>query len=118
MGQQSGAMSLRLRINCIMAGLTLLFFGIVMVLEVESTRRSVREEIEASSRIATQLLAQIGKISEREGAEPLADTLRRLGRVRGNEVFFYDTDGRLLYSSPPSPYKAGLNAPDWFNRLV
>ena len=88
------------------------------MLEAESTRRSVREEIEASSRIATQLLTQISKAGEQQGAPALAETLQKVGRVRGNEVFLYGTDGRLLYSSPPSPYKAGRDAPDWFTRLV
>jgi two-component system sensor histidine kinase UhpB len=31
---------------------------------------------------------------------------------------FTDPDGRVLYTSPPSTYKAGRDAPDWFERAI
>jgi two-component system sensor histidine kinase UhpB len=30
----------------------------------------------------------------------------------------FDEEGQELYRSPPSPYKAGRDAPDWFERLI
>jgi two-component system sensor histidine kinase UhpB len=44
--------------------------------------------------------------------------LRGLGRVRSTEIRLVDGDGNELYRSPPSPYKAGRNAPGWFEALV
>jgi hypothetical protein len=50
--------------------------------------------------------------------EVLLAFLRHVGRVRANEIRFYDADDRLLYESPPSIYKKGRWAPEWFTRLV
>ena len=41
-----------------------------------------------------------------------------MGRVRANEIRFYDLGGTLLYESPPSSYKKGRWAPSWFSDLV
>jgi len=38
--------------------------------------------------------------------------------VRSNEIILYDAQGQELYRSPPSTYKAGRDAPDWFERLI
>ncbi|MCW5626062.1 MAG: PAS domain S-box protein, partial [Burkholderiales bacterium] len=44
--------------------------------------------------------------------------LRGLGRVRAHDIRFFDADDQPLYASPPSVYKVGQDAPDWFVRLV
>jgi two-component system sensor histidine kinase UhpB len=44
--------------------------------------------------------------------------LRDTGRVRANDIRLYDTNGELLYQSPPSLYKAGRDAPAWYAALV
>ena len=44
--------------------------------------------------------------------------LRHLGRVRANEIKMYDDNDQLIYTSPPSQYKQGKWAPDWFTRLA
>jgi two-component system sensor histidine kinase UhpB len=44
--------------------------------------------------------------------------LQGVGRIRSNEVMLFDAAGQELYRSPPSPYKAGRNAPDWFVDLI
>jgi len=38
--------------------------------------------------------------------------------VRANDIYLYDAGGKELYSSPPATYKAGRDAPDWFEALL
>jgi two-component system sensor histidine kinase UhpB len=113
-----GRMSLRLKINLIFSTLTVIVFGVLIAVEIASTRNSVREEMEASGRIAAQLLGRVGSHYTREGLPDLLQFLRSTGRVRANDIAVYDAYGELLYQSPPSPYKAGRFAPDWYTRLV
>jgi two-component system sensor histidine kinase UhpB len=86
--------------------------------EVAGTRASVREEMEASSRIASQLLGRISHFYARNMMPELVAFLRDTGRVRANDIRLYDTNGELLYQSPPSLYKAGRDAPAWYAALV
>jgi two-component system sensor histidine kinase UhpB len=44
--------------------------------------------------------------------------LEQLGRVRANDITLTDSTGKVLYRSPPSTYKVGREAPDWFAALV
>jgi hypothetical protein len=39
--------------------------------------------------------------------------LRDVGRIRSNDITRVDASGTALYRSPPSPYRAGRNAPHW-----
>lgn len=111
-------MSLRLKINLIFSALTVIVFGVLIAVEIGATRASVREEMEASGRIAAQLLGRIGSHYTRDGLPDLLQFLRSTGRVRANDITVYDPNGELLYQSPPSPYKAGRFAPEWYTRLV
>jgi len=111
-------MSLRVKINLIFSGLTVLIFAVLMAVEVAGTRASVREEMEASSRIASQLLGRISHFYARNMMPELVAFLRDTGRVRANDIRLYDTNGELLYQSPPSLYKAGRDAPAWYAALV
>jgi two-component system sensor histidine kinase UhpB len=63
-------MTLRSQINVFIALLMGLFLAAVIALEVDATRRSIREEIEASTRITLQLLGTV-----------VADTQGRGGNV-------------------------------------
>jgi two-component system sensor histidine kinase UhpB len=110
--------SLRLRINLIVASLMLLFVATLFWLHVGDTRRSVREEISGGNRVATQLLQRVSWIYNRSGPSALLEFLTQLGRVRANEITLTDAGGVVLYRSPPSPYKAGRDAPGWFTDLV
>lgn len=116
-------MSLRFRINLLITVLTTLFALAVLKIVVDDARRSIREEMEGSNRVTLQLLstvirdAQIVAQSE-EGGQVLLGFLRELGRVRAHEIQLSDADGRVLYASPPSIYKAGRSAPAWFVSLV
>ncbi len=52
------------------------------------------------------------------GVEAMAGFLRRVGRIRANEVELYDERGTLIYRSPPPTYKAGREAPRWYTGIV
>ena len=111
-------MSLRLKINLIFSVLTLFGFCVLIYVEVAATRNSVREEMEASGRIATQLLGRVANLYARDNLHELVNFLRETGRVRANEIRLYDEAGNLLYESPASTYKAGRNAPAMYASLV
>jgi two-component system sensor histidine kinase UhpB len=111
-------MSLRLKINLIFLALTVLVFLILIRVEVSATRGSIREEMEASSRIATQLLTRVSQSYASEDLAELVVFMQATGRIRANDVFLYDKAGNLLYESPPSLYKAGRDAPKWYSAMV
>ncbi len=116
-------MSLRFRINL---AITLVVAGFAIVttyILIGDLRKSINEEIEAGTRVTVQLLETV-IISSRltgRGGEPGAELvafLRQVGRVRANEIRLYDINDRLIYESPPSVYKQGRWAPEWFATLV
>lgn len=109
---------LLLKINLVLGALTCAALAVFIVQEIHTTRSSIREEMEASNRVATQLLGRITAIYARQAPWALAEVLRETGRVRANEIRLYDHDGQLVYESPASPYKAGRYAPDWYAALV
>lgn len=111
-------MSLRLQINLILTALIGFFVGVLVWQQIDSTRRSVREEVEAASRVATQLLTRVSWVYGQSGLLGMTEFLERLGRVRANEIELLDQRGDVLYRSPPSPYKAGRDAPAWFANIV
>lgn len=115
---RSRALSLPFKMNLMLGLLTLAMLALSIVHEIQNTRRSINEELQASSRIATQLLERITIVYQRGGPELLADFLRQTGRVRANDIRLYDNDGNVLYASPPSTYKTGRDAPEWYARLV
>ena len=90
---------------------------------IEETRRSVREEMEAGTRITAQLLETViantrPSIKDAPHNQILLSFLQRVGRVRANEIRLYDGNDTLLYTSPPPVYKRGRWAPQWFANLV
>src|SRR6202140_1162709 len=112
-------MRLRSRLNLVVAALSAAFVIVLIAAEVESTRNSVREEIEAANRVASQLLGRLAAIYSRVGGPDLVlQFLQQLGRVRANEVSLQTATGQVLYRSPPATYKAGREAPAWFARLL
>lgn len=110
--------SLRRKIDLIFVVLTLLVLSIFVTVEIKGTRSSIREEMEASNRITTQLLTRIGDGYSRATIPLLAKFLRQTGRVRASEVVLVDDAGSVLYVSPPPTYKAGRYAPDWYTSMV
>jgi len=112
-------MRLRTRLNLVVAALSATFVIVLIASEVQSTRTSVREEIEAANRVASQLLGRLAAVYSRVGGPDLVlQFLQQLGRVRANEVYLESASGQVLYRSPPATYKAGREAPVWFAHLL
>src|ERR1041385_7429391 len=111
-------MKLRTRLNLVVAGLTVTFTAVLIGEEIRSTRLSLREEIAAGNRVASQLLGGLAAIySSAGGAEQVHRFLDELGRVRANDIMLETATGEVLYRSPAATYKAGRSAPAWFSRL-
>lgn len=111
-------MKLRTRLNLVISALSAAFVGVLIAAEIQGTRDSVREEIEAANRVAAQLIGQLASVySTIGGPELVMQFMHRLGRVRANEVYLLGPDGAVLYREPPATYKAGRDAPAWFARL-
>ena len=116
-------MSLRLRIHLVLTLVMSLCTAAIVYVTVDDLRSSVREEIESTTRVAVQLVEAVvaGADLEPDAARRtrgLRVSLARVGRVRSNDVRFYDGAGELLYESPPATYRAGKHVPDWFARLT
>jgi two-component system, NarL family, sensor histidine kinase UhpB len=112
-------MRLRTRLNLVVAGLSATFVIVLIAAEIQSTRASIREEIEAANRVASQLLGQLAAIYANVGGPDLVlQFLRQTGRVRANEISLLSAEGDVLYRAPQATYKAGRQAPDWFARLL
>lgn len=115
------AIGLRFRINMVITLVSVAFtIGAGHVI-LEDMRRSIREEMEAGTRVTVQLMETV-IAAYRPGEDRRIDTLlsflRHVGRVRANEIRLYDSGDVLIYESPPSVYKQGRWAPDWFEQLV
>jgi two-component system sensor histidine kinase UhpB len=111
-------MSLRLKIQLIVVLLTLGFIGAVLMLQYRAFKESVTEEVVAANRVAAQLLNRTVGVYASQGTQAMLAFLQGLGRVRSNEVTLLDASGQELYRSPPSPYKAGRDAPAWFVEAI
>ena len=110
--------SLRAKINLIFCSVSLLVLGVLVIVQIQAARSSVREEITASNRVATQLLRRVTILYGRKSLPALVEFLGDTGRIRANEVRVTDADNRVLYVSPPPSYKFGRFAPDWYASLV
>jgi two-component system, NarL family, sensor histidine kinase UhpB len=111
-------MSLRLQINLIIAILLGLFASLVIGLQIDNTRRGVREEVLGANVVASQLLSRVNWVYGAGGLEGMIGFLTQVGRVRANEITLYDDQNRLLYRSPQPTYKVGREAPGWYASLV
>jgi two-component system sensor histidine kinase UhpB len=112
-------MKLRTRLNLVVAGLTAAFVVVLIFAEIQATRSSIREEIEAANRVAAQLLGRLVLIYSAEGGPELAlQFLQQTGHIRANDIVLRTTAGEVLYRSPPPTYKTGRAAPAWFTRLM
>ena len=112
-------MKLRTRLNLVVAGLTAVFVAVLLTEEIQSTRASVREEIEAANSVASQLLGRLANIYSRTGGtQVVLQFLQQLGHIRANDIILRTPTGEILYTSPPPTYKAGREAPAWFAHLI
>ena len=108
------ALSLRAKINLIVATLTFTFVCTVLALQWRSMRDSIHEEVVAANRVASQLLQRTAWAHAAQGTAAMQAFLEGIGRVRSNDIVLLDATGEVLYRSPPSTYKSGRDAPDWF----
>lgn len=115
---KTDSMTLRLKINLIVGALTVLFVAAMLALQLRSMRESVQEEVVAANRVATQLLSRNAWLYAAQGTPAMLAYLQGIGRVRSNDIVLYDAEGQVLYRSPASTYKAGRDAPDWFERVM
>jgi two-component system, NarL family, sensor histidine kinase UhpB len=116
-------MSLRFRINLIITVVIVLFCLVTAKIVLDDMRSSIREEMEAGTKVTQQLLSAVLYSTQfaPRSHDPLGvllPFLHSLGRVRAHEIRLYADDGSLVYTSPPPLYKAGRAAPEWFSRLV
>ncbi len=112
------AMSLRLKLHLIIGTLTLLFLLVMLGLQLRSTRAAVNEEVVAANLVASQFLNRTVWRYASQGTPAVHGFLQGMGRVRSNDITLVDAQGKVLYASPASTYKAGRDAPDWFDALV
>lgn len=114
-------MSLRFRINLLITCLSLAFLLALGFVVTDNLRSSVREEVTAATRVTVQMLRAFVVEAERTGGADqegrLEAYVQSLGRVRSNEIIVL-RGSELVYGSPPSVYKAGRSAPDWFASLI
>ena len=116
-------MSLKFRLNLLITLLSLAFILVVGSILVNDTRTSIRERVEAASRVTVQLLDTViisSALNPEYGQTDrvLQSFLQSLGYVRSSHIVLYDISGNVLYTSPPSTYKADVQAPKWFEKMV
>ncbi|CAN4269716.1 COG4585 Signal transduction histidine kinase [Methylophilaceae bacterium] len=116
-------MSLKFRLNLLITLLSLAFILVVGSILVNDTRTSIRERVEAASRVTVQLLDTViisSALNPEYGQtdKVLQSFLKSLGYVRSSHIVLYDISGNVLYTSPPSTYKADVQAPKWFEKMV
>jgi two-component system sensor histidine kinase UhpB len=116
-------MSLRVRLNLLIASMLLVFMLIVGFFIIRGMHNSTQEGVEAATRVTVQLLDTV-IVSSLQNPEwgYTHDVMRRflvsLGHVRSNEIILYDIRGNLMYKSPPSKYRSNLNPPQWFVKML
>ena len=111
-------MTLRLQVNLTITALMLVFASVLVALQIDNTRRSVHDEVLGANVVAAQLLSRVSWVYDASGLAGMTDYLTRVGRVRANEIELYGEGGQLIYRSPPSTYKVGREAPQWYASLV
>lgn len=116
-------MSLRLRLNLLITALSLAFMLAAGWAIVNDAKVSIRERVEAASRVTVQLLdnvivTSVMNPSLGETTEVLNVFLRSLGYVRSSQITLYDYRGNVLYESPQSTYRSDVHPPQWFVNAV
>lgn len=118
-GLRQVPMKLRTRLHLVVTGLTAVFVILLVITQMLATRARVREDIEGSHAVATQFLSRLVHIYWNFGGpQVVLGFLEQLGHVRSNAITLRYADGRVIYRSPPSTYKAGRHAPPWFSHLL
>jgi two-component system, NarL family, sensor histidine kinase UhpB len=116
-------MSLRLRLNILITALLLAFMLATGWAIVKDAKTSIRERVEAASRVTVQLLDNVIVTSVMNPSlgtttDVLNTFLRSLGYVRSSHITLYDFRGNIIYESPPSTYRVNVHPPQWFVKMV
>lgn len=116
-------MSLKFRLNLLVTMLSLAFMLAAGAVLVRDTRDSIRERVEAATRVTIQLLDTVIVSSAMNPSlgpthYVLQDFLRSLGYVRSSHIELYDYNNNPLYISPESKFKSMVQPPAWFVRMV
>ena len=116
-------MSLRLRLNLLITALSLAFMLAAGWAIVNDARTSIRERVEAASRVTVQLLDNVIVTSVMNPSlgnttDVLNVFLHSLGYVRSSQIALYDYRGELMYQSPQSSYRSEVHPPQWFVKMV
>jgi two-component system sensor histidine kinase UhpB len=116
-------MSLRLRLNLLITALILLFMVAVGWVVLQETRVSIRERVEAATRVTVQLMDTVIASSSMNPEfgythGVLQSFLNHLGYVRSNKITLTDLYGKVLYVSPPSTFRSNVHPPKWFVHWV
>ncbi len=116
-------MSLKFRLNLLITLLSIAFVLVVGTTLVNDTRVSIRERVEAASRVTVQLLDTVivsSALNPEYGPthKVLENFLQSLGYVRSSHIVLKDMRGEVIYESPESTYKSDVDPPDWFVKLV
>ncbi|MDP1658101.1 MAG: histidine kinase [Methylotenera sp.] len=116
-------MSLKFRLNLLITLLSLAFILVVGTILVNETQTSIRERVEAASRVTVQLLDTVIVSSALnpeygETHKVMQSFLQSLGYVRSSHIMLYDIRGNVLYESPESTFKSNVYPPAWFAKLV
>lgn len=113
-------LSLRLRVSLVLTALAAALVVAGTLMWLRDSRTAIVEEITAAHRVAAQWL-QVSAQGTAAGdpawtEERLLAHLSAVGRIRAHQLEARSANGQLLYRSPPSAYKAGRDAPEWFAR--
>ena len=116
-------MGIKLRVNAAISFITVIFLLVTAFILFDDRRKSIKEEIDAGTKVTVQLLESVAfsrrsYLGGADAVDELAEFLKRAGRVRANEIRLYDQSDVLVYESPPSVYKQGRWAPEWFSQLM
>ena len=111
-------MSLRFRINLIITVLIVLFSLVTAKIVLDDMRSSIREEMEAGTKVTLQLLSTVlyssqfaPPIGNEPNRRPAAVPAAASGACARTRSACTRDDGSLVYTSPPPVYKAGRAAP-------
>ncbi|KIF80484.1 hypothetical protein TSA66_06090 [Noviherbaspirillum autotrophicum] len=115
-------LSLHTRISLVLTALAAALVLALGSLWLKQTHESIREEVQAATRVAEQWLGAAAlEMRAQSSAWPsqrLLAHLQAAGRIRANALEAVDASGRRRYLSPQPTYKAGHSAPAWFAALV
>jgi len=116
-------MSLRFRLNLLIALLLLVFMSAVGFVVIKGMRSTIQEGVESANRVSVQLLDTVilSAYQNPEWGFPhevLQRFLYSLGHVRSSEITLTDIHDKILYKSPESTYHSDQVPPEWFADLL